>query len=336
MDLFEHQVGDLDSACRVMDRHMPEHFDRLRSWQRQTAQLFGREFSDLIEKAADAITLCLARIVLRNGSAAEVHRYFHDEQHPFDLMERVRRLYTCAPTTLAHLDYIALAIFAAGHDLRQDLRGLDPDGVGRNERASAEELERILDCVGIDARAHGPMRTVLRQMIYGTTFHTRTFSYQGHKYHGGVLAPALVEYLQSQPAAASEALSPHQINLVLLATDVDTGNVADPFVLFVDRGVRLCREIFALTGRTKLDTDTAVEVYSFLTGEQERYLFVLQQFHASATRDCFQADKEANGVKLRALTAAMRARYESVLARPGHDVTGEQVISSYIDLAETV
>ena len=336
VDSIEHQIHDLDSAYRTLDRHMPDHLELLRGWQAQTMSLFGSEYRELIEKATDAIAVCLARIVLRNGSAAELHRPFHDEQHPFDLMQRLRRLYNCEPESLGHFDYIALAVFTAGHDLRQDLSGLDPDGVGRNERASAEELERILALCDLRPEAHPALYAILRHMIYGSTFYTRAFTYQGREYPGGVLAAALAVHLRSRPAdSGGVELSPHMINLVLLASDIDTGNVADPFDLFMDRATRLCREVFRLSGIRELDTGTAAGVYSFLTGEQERYFTVLQQFHAPESKACFQPDKDANETKLMALTAAMRARYEAVLADPGHEVTGEQVIESCLELARS-
>lgn len=335
MDAIEQRVHDLDSAHRVLDRHVPENFEWLRRWQRHSAERF--EFADWVEQAHAAITICLARIALRNGSAAEFHRCFHDEQHLFDLLGRVDRLHCCAP--LAFSDYIALALFCAGHDLRQDLSEPDGEGgsagVGRNERASAAELERILEGVGLDSHGHAPMRAVVRQMIHGSAFHARAFVYRGRKYPGGALAPALVEELDNTPGAGG-VFSSGRLELVLLAADIDTGNVADPFEIYIDRAVRLCRENFALRGSPELDTGTAVGVYRFLTEEQERYFFALQRFHSGAAKACFQADKEANGVKLKALTAAMRARYESLLADAVPDISGERVIADCLELARTV
>lgn len=330
-DPVERSVDGVDAACQVLDRHVPDLLERLRIWRDQTREFFDTGLDDTIDLAVNAITVCVGRIVLRNGSASPLHRYFHDEQHPFDLMQRLRRLFRCAPTSLAQRDYIALALFAAGHDLRQDLPGLEADGVGRNERASALELERIMLAAGFNSRNHSDLLLVLRPMIDGTTFRTRPFTHGGREYGGGVLAPALVATADQDPNLSG--LSERQRNLVLLATDIDTGNVADPFAWFMNRACRLCREGFAVNGMPRLDTDTAAGVYSFVTGDQERYFFRLQRFHSPETRACFQADKDANGERLLRLTAQLRERYESELAQPGSPVTGEEILQQVLELS---
>lgn len=328
-DPVETRIDGVETARRALDSHVPELLERLGRWTAETRESFGTGMEEIIGRAGDAITICLARMLLRNGSAAPLHRAFHDERHIFDLMRRLRRLHGCAPDSLDSDDYIALALFCAGHDLRQDLEGTESDGVGRNERASALELERILVATGFHPDTHAGLFRVLRPMIDGTTFRVRPFEYHGRPVHGGVLAPALVAAVDEAPEAAG--LSAPERNLVLLATDIDTGNVADPFARFMDRACRLCREGFAVGGRTQLDTDTAAGVYSFVTGEQERYFFRLQRFHSPETRHCFQADKDANGEQLLRLTAAIRERYEAELARPDHGITGEEIITTVLE-----
>ncbi len=80
-----------------------------------------------------------------------------------------------------------------------------------------------------------------------------------------------------------------------------------------------------LAGRSLAAGESALPVLGFLTDGQERFFFELHRFHSAPGRATFEAGKQANAPKLKALAAGLRAR----IAQRGPPETGEQVIAAY-------
>lgn len=334
-DTVEQKISDQASARAVLREHIDARLDQLEYSNEQQVCEFGDSCREFAQRALDAMILCLARIVLRNGSASPLHRYYHDELHPFDLLERLQRLHEFAPGSIQAREFFALCMFSTAHDLRQDQPGYDTDCVGYNERASAEEFARILDLSGFDRNSETSLYSLMRDMIHGTTFYDDEFTCRGTNWPGGALAPVLADAARNGDVSgnSNHALDEAGIRLVFMATDIDTANVADPFPVFIDRASRLCREVQNIAGKPYLDSGTAREVFEFCTDLQERYFFILQRFFTQESQACFRADKDANGVKLKAVIRQMREKFIGRLAEPDHGIEGEVILETFQKLS---
>lgn len=333
-DSVERRISDLDKARTVMREHMAGHLHLLEQWYEQNIVHFGASCRKFALRTLDAIIVSLARIVVRNGSASPLHRHYHDELHPFDLLERLQRMHDFSPGSLSPEDFFTMAMFCAAHDLRQDETGYDADGVGLNERASAEEFGRIMDLAGFDRSQDAMLYSQAREMIHGTTFYTDAYTYNGKSYPGGALAPALADSIaESEDGIGDRVPDNTDARLILMATDIDTANVADPFLVFIDRAVRLCREIQNVAGRPELDSSVALDVYRFCTDMQEQYFLDLQRFYTEESENCFQTGKAANSPKLKAVIQAMRNRFGGLLVNADHGIDGEEVLHAFMQFS---
>jgi hypothetical protein len=229
-------------------------------------------------------------------------------------------------------EWCALMLFGAGHDLRQREAPQLVDGVGANERASIEEALRILDVCGFSRERDADLYAALELMIAGSTFDARPAP-GGYQYNaadlvqsGGALASRLDQLLdircpdwRSRPALVAAQ------KLALIAADLDTANVAEPFAKFAKTAENLCREREMLSGRSLDAGESALPVLAFLTEAQDRFFFELHRFQSEAGMSAFGPGKDANAPKLKALCMGVRAR----IAMQGPPQTGEQVIETY-------
>lgn len=288
----------------------------------------------LFARTADAVRLACARLALRHGRLGTDFHAYHNEGHILEICgDRIERL--VAAQGLGRLplrDWCALMLFGAGHDLRQREAPHLYAGVGANERASIEEAQRILDATGFSREHDADLYLALELMIAGSTFDARPPP-------GGYLYNA-ADLVQSGGALAAKldvALDAHQhgwradpacVNghrLALVAADLDTANVAEPFATFARTAENLCREREMLAGRSLAAAESALPVLGFLTDGQERFFFELHRFQSELGRAAFEAGKQANAAQLEALCMGLRAR----VALRGAPDTGQQVIVAY-------
>ena len=294
-----------------------------------------------VQRSEAAVELAYARLALRHGSWGEDFHAYHNEHHILEIFDsRIARLMQHVGVEALNLDdWLLLGLFAACHDLRQREPALYSAGVGSNERASIEEGLRILDLAGFEAGRDGHFHTALELTIAGSTFDARPPA-QDWEYNsvdmvqsGGALASKLDAKLDKHvPGWRDQPAVVHALELALLAADLDTANVAEPFARFVETGTRLCLEREMRCHRSIEDPASALPVFGFLTDGQERFFFDLHRFNSDAGRDAFSAAKQANAAPLKTLTMSLRAR----IAISGRPASGAEVIETLRSLTREI
>ncbi|MGH8172906.1 MAG: hypothetical protein ACREPX_07140 [Rhodanobacteraceae bacterium] len=287
----------------------------------------------LIDRTADAIRIAYARLAMRHGKLGTDFHAYHNEGHILEICDgRLTGLFaTEQANELSLRDWCTLLLFGAGHDLRQREAPMFSAGIGANERASTEEMLRILDLTGFDRARDGDMYAALELMIAGSTFDARSVGGQTYNaaelvQSGGALAAKLEGKLDKhRPDWRSDPALLCGHRLALVAADLDTANVADAFGAFAETGENLCREREMLSGRSLEAGESALPVLGFLTDGQDRFFFDLHRFNSEIGHAAFEPGKRVNAPLLKALTLGVRAR----IAVGGPPATGRQVIDAY-------
>ena len=227
-------------------------------------------------------------------------------------------------------DWFRLSLFAATHDLRQREASEFHAGIGSNERASVEETFRILRACGFSPEQNAELFMSCELMISGSTFDARPPS-PTHEYNpaemavqsGGALAQKLDAKLDKHvPGWRDDPRIRHALDLALIAADLDTANVAEPFLLYMASAERLCLEREMRSHRDLGSPDSAQPMLAFLTEGQERYFFELHRFSSDYGRRTFDASKRANSDKLVALARRLRAAFSEQQPVDGAAVLG--------------
>ncbi len=286
----------------------------------------------LLDRTETAVRLAYARLAMRHGRLGTDFHAYHNEDHILEICAgRIPRVHAAArPSDLSIEDACALLLFGAGHDLRQREEPFFATGIGANERASTEEMLRILDVSGFDREREADLYVALELMIAGSTFDARA---PGTAYNaaelvqsGGALAAKLdVKLDKHHPGWRMEPAVLRGHRLALIAADLDTANVAEPFAAFAENGENLCREREMLSGRSLDAAESAQPALKFLTQGQDRFFFELHRFNSDLGHAAFDAGKDANAPLVKALIVGVRAR----LALAGPPATGRQVVDTY-------
>ncbi|GMV29972.1 MAG: hypothetical protein AMXMBFR59_20970 [Rhodanobacteraceae bacterium] len=336
-DAAERSVPDVAQARRLLASLAPGLAAVLAQRRQALAPITAGRDAERVDRAEAAVELAYARLAVRHGSWGDDFHAYHNEHHILEIYDsRIARLMQQGGVQALSLDdWLLLGLFAACHDLRQREAALYSAGVGSNERASIEEGFRILDLTGFDRIRDAAFYTGLELMIAGSTFDARPPA-QDWEYNsvdlvqsGGALASKLDAKLDKHvPGWRDDPALQHALALALIAADLDTANVAEPFPRFVETGMRLCQEREMRCHRDTGDAASALPVYGFLTDGQERFFFELHRFNSELGRDTFSGAKEANAQPLRLLTMALRAR----MAAGGTPATGDAVIDAIREL----
>ena len=331
-DDSERRLPDVAAARALLGPHAA--LDTLLAQRQQDWAALADADATLLARTLDAVRLAHARLALRHGRfGADFHAY-HNEGHILEICGgRIDRLVaTLGLHAMPLRDWCALMLFGAGHDLRQREAPHLYSGVGANERASIEETRRILDATGFSRERDADIHLALELMIAGSTFDARPPP-GGYLYNaadlvqsGGALATKLDTALDNHhPGWRADPAFANGHRLALIAADLDTANVAEPFERFATTGENLCREREMLAGRSLAAGESALPVLRFLTDGQERFFFELHRFQSEVGRCAFEAGKQANALKLKALCMGLRAR----IALRGAPSTGNQVVEAY-------
>lgn len=270
-----------------------------------------------------AARLAALRMAFRHGVLGDDPHAYHNQDHVLELLEdKLPALLRAA--MLPTVEREALALFCCGHDLRQrEIRRHEDEPIGANEAASLAETERLLDAFGLDDPT---LRTLLRFAIVGSTFAA------GHQQVGqaqGAFAHRLGAWLDSnRPGWREDATATEAEYLARMAADLDTSNVASPYIDFAQSAVALAIEMQQRAGRTLDSVDAGASCLAFLTDGQERYMFQLQRFASREGRAAFGAQRDANAARLRETSRAMRQRFAE--APPA---TGNEVIVAFREIA---
>lgn len=298
----------------------------------------GDDAQRLCARTDDAVRIGYARLALRHGSWGEDFHDYHNEGHVLDIYrDRIGKLIaTHGALALSLRDWCILGLFAACHDLRQREKTAYAAGVGANERASTEEAVRILDSCGFARDSDADIYLALDLAIAGSTFDARpppgsaAFNAAELVQSGGALATKLAQKLDKhRPGWRDDVRMQHAHELALIAADLDTANVADPFARFTASARNLCLEREMLCQRDIDDGDSAMPVLGFLTDGQDRFFFDLHRFNSALGRVAFEEAKRANAARLKSLSLGLRAR----IAISGKPTNGRQVLQAFSEAA---
>lgn len=288
----------------------------------------------LLGHCADVIRIGYARLSLRHGKLSEEFHAYHNEEHILDILSgRISRLIAAnGAFALSLRDWCVLNLFAACHDLRQREAPIYEAGVGANERASIEESFRLLDACGFSRASDADIYTALDLTISGSTFDARpppggaAFNAAELVQSGGALAAKLAQKLDKhRPGWRADERLVHAHKLALIAADLDTANVAEPFVRFAASAENLCLEREMLCRRNLDDAESAQPVLGFLTDGQDRFFFDLHRFSSELGKQAFGSAKDDNAARLKSLSLGLRAR----IAMRGKPQSGRQVLNAY-------
>lgn len=320
-DAIEVRLADPDEALRLIAERRPDVLALLASRRAVLAEHFGESVARDWDRAERAIGLSLVRLAVRHGRFGDDYHDYHNEMHALEILDRriSRVMQEAGPATLAGSDWIALSLFATCHDLRQ--RELADTGhpIGSNEAASIAEAHRILDRCAFDRRHDRALYLALEVMIAGSTFDARPQPQDRRRYNtaeaiqsGGPLAPHLArEIARIAPHWQDEPDIARAIDLALIASDLDTANVGERFIELCDSSARLAGEREMRAGRSLSASESGAPMLGFLTGGQERYFFELHRFCSPLGEQVYAAGKADNAAKVRALSARLRAIFES-------------------------
>lgn len=328
-DDVEQRLPDIGSARAWLTQHGENIEAALTQRRQRLLAHFGDASAAEIARHEDALRLGLARFGERHGLASTDFHPYHNEHHAQEILfRRIDRLIDRHGLDVLPLaDWLALALFAVCHDLRQRETADFSRPVGNNEAASISETARILDACGFDAQRDRDQYVALELMIAGSTFDPRPapepsrFNAAEVVTSGGALAPDLPQVVNAiDPALMEDADVLRGLRLALIASDLDTANVGEAFPSFAESSARLCREREMLAGRGLDSTEALQPCLRFLTNGQEHYFFTLHRFHSTLGREAYADGKAANATRLRKLIDDLRDEFAEPGERSGNDV----------------
>lgn len=338
-DASEARVRGVAQAAALLREHRPDLIAVMGEVGQSYLAHFGEALRPALKRVQDALALSFVRMATRHGSwGNDLHEY-HNERHALELLNgRLARVrLQCGWRALAHEDWLLLALFATCHDLRQREAADYWHDIGANERASIAEAFRLLDQVGFSRERDREFYVCLGLMIAGSTFDARPaapnpFNTAEVASSGGSLAPKLVsELADGRSAETLDPLGARRARLMLVAADLDTANVGEPFASFAGSAVRLVQEREKRAGRALDAGESACPVFDFLTAGQERYFFELHRFVSPLGLEVFGVGKRNNETKVRWQSQQMRALFPG---GPAPGPTGQDVIDAFLRLAD--
>ena len=333
-DASERALPDADTARALILQRRPDILGWMQQRRLRLLDHFGNDVAPTLDRAADAFILGLARLGLRHGSFGDDPHPYHNEGHVLEIADRrlraLERALGYAALPLA--DWLKLALFAACHDLRQREPDDVPGPVGGNEASSIAETLRILDTCGYSRELDRALYIAMELMIAGSTFglFARPLENSAEAaVGGGALARHLPGWLdQAVPEWQHDPAVEAALILARIAADLDTANAGESFAELADSALRLCREREMRECRTTDSPASAQPCLGFLTNGQERYFFELQHFCSREGERVFGLGKVANAPRVRAVSAALRARFAN-----DPPANGDEVIAAYLQLA---
>ena len=322
--------GPAQARELVTMRH-PVATQLLAQRRRRFVEAFGAASTAEISRCEDAVLLGLARFGARHGSWGDDYHHYHNEEHALEILGgRLERVIQCVGLDDLPLgDWIALSLFSVCHDLRQREIADYAFPVGNNEAASVMETQRILDACGYSREADRSLYLKLELCIAGSTFDARPAPFNPAEVvaTGGALAPKLgAELDQACPAWRADAEIVAAQQLALIASDLDTANVAEPIPQLGESALRLCREREKLAGRDLDDPASADPCLRFLSNGQERYFFELHRFCSAVGERTFAAAKANNAPQVRALADRLRRQFGNT---GEHAANGAEVLAGF-------
>ena len=264
----------------------------------------------------------------------DFHAY-HNEEHILDILQgRISRLieangvFALEPARLVRARPVCrLPRSCASARKRPTRRVLAPTSAPASRRPSACSITAVFL-----AKRDADIYLALDLTIGGSTFDARpppggaAFNAAELVQSGGALAAKLSQKLDKHcPGWREDPKLVHAHELALIAADLDTANVAEPFARFAASAENLCLEREMLCRRDLDAGESAQPVLGFLTDGQDRFFFDLHRFNSDLGRQAFGPAKEDNASRLKSLSLGLRAR----IAMRGRPESGRQVLQAY-------
>lgn len=268
--------------------------------------------------------VAVVRMAMRYGPLGQDGHAYHNQDHLLELIEdKLPAL--LATALLPTVEREALVLFCTCHDLRQrESRRHDEEPIGANEAASLAETERLLDAAGFDDPT---LRTMLRFAIAGSTFAAGN---DDNVQAQGAFAHRLGTWMDgAHPGWRDDPIAAEAEHLARMAADIDTSNVASPYIDFAQSAVALAMEIQYRAGRDLGTPAAGASCLGFLTEGQERYVFALQRFASREGRAAFGTQRDANAARVRETGRALRERF----AGSAPPASGHEVIAAFRKIA---
>ena len=339
-DEIEQQIPDTRTAKRLLAEKDPSFLRYSHQRRASFEKTFGDDYTDLLDKAERALLIAYARFASRHGTLGKDLHAYHNEGHAVEILaDRIN--YLCDKAGADRLqpqDWVLLTLFGVTHDLRQREAPEVEALVGANERASIQEAHRIMDISGFDARSDANIYRSIDSMIAGSTFRLQPkqnpfMAPAEAAVSCGALAPMLIRQLeQDNPDWREDPELVARVRVTLIASDLDTANVAEPLIKFSRSAVRLCKEIEVRSQRD-LGEESAKSVLFFLTEGQEAYFFNLHEFNSEIGREVLGAMKESNAPQIKQLCGHMRDKFGD---QPEPGVTGQLIIDEFMHKASEI
>lgn len=331
-DAVEQTIPDVAAARDILRESRPDLFAILADVRGSFLSHFGEDRGKMLERTERALALSFVRMASRHGSWGSDHHHYHNEAHALELLNgRLARVRIRFGWQALDADaWLQLALFSTCHDLRQREKTDYDAQVGANEQASIAETVRILLAAGFDRDTEHEYFHNLAYMIAGSTFDARPapFNTAESVSSGGSLAPRLSRMMLSHDSGeATKRLT----NLMLIAADLDTANVGEPYPALAGSGTRLVLEREMRSGRSVEENESVRPVFDFLTNGQERYFFDLHRFVSDLGRDVFEGGKLRNAPKVQEQTRRLHEAFGERLDDPG--LCGRHIINAFLSTA---
>lgn len=290
------QVDDVESRIVTFDEAqevlacLPNDHPKLDIWHNWAQVQFKEELwlTELIE----IVSICYARMAMRNGSLSASPREYHNERHINELLLRLVRCTQSQHSTHLSLAGLAiLSVFSASHDLRQaePSKGQEDDSlVGANETASYIEIERLINQYPDSALWNSHRLMLLMTMIHASTFGTA--GKRSTNFFQGNLSRRLLAQLR---------FTEQDEELVYLACDIDTANVSLPLNKYVKSAIKVYDELVN-------QQNAQIPPQKFFSQAQMAYFFDQQHFHSKTARFIFQPEKSNNAKRITAISQAIK------------------------------
>jgi hypothetical protein len=308
-DQVELEIQSTDQALNLLASFLPDFNELFSLWEQWFEDQIGS--CPLYPIVSDALLISYARMALRNGSLSPKSRNYHNEGHIDDLLYRLMAVseYPKIKQRIPKYGWSILSLFMGAHDLRQNIKESNDDLVGNNEKASFDEVKRLIERLDHKKVFQKEHIALLKLMIYGSTFG------KSEDQHGNVFNGNLVKYLLDD----NRHFEPIEKEIAYLACDIDTANVSAPLLKYAEASIDVYNEIQNFSA-------TPLDAKLFFGDLQENYFFTLQRYNSKIGRLVFDKFKLKNAPIIRKISNS--------ISNLSDNLTNEEVVELYLELIQ--
>ena len=286
-DLIEAQISNVEQAWQLLDDKLPQFRKLHYLWLSWYAGIVKNNNQQHL--ISDAMVVSYARMALRNGSLSNNPRCYHSESHLNDLIYRLLAIsHLELSENIPDYGWSLLSLFVCCHDLRQAEDNNNTDLIGNNERASYQEVIRIISALDKKSVIENQHKELLKLMIHGSTFG------KGEDNMGNIYKGNLVKYLLKN----ADSFTDIDKQLAFIACDIDTANVSADLADYGQSSIDVYNEIQNISNKE-------ISARSFFGELQEQYFFELQKFNSELGQQAFSEQKSRNAPRIKEICDAI-------------------------------